>query len=245
MNKKSKASSKTLVLPEHVYKKIRAKIFQLDIYPGQRINIDALVKELGVSHTPIRESLARLEAEGLTIQIPLKGYFATNLLTVGEFRDLFSFRLILEPWAASEAAKNISEAQIKSLKVEIAKGKNAWNLNGMRRIEAFTSHDARFHSLIAESAGNDNLKNALERAHCHLHLLRLYVATRNINFKNSTDSGFVTDLFKHYYDDNQKNIAFVEHKKIADAIINGNHTLAKASMASHINNSLKRFTRNF
>ncbi|TIT58459.1 MAG: GntR family transcriptional regulator, partial [Mesorhizobium sp.] len=52
-------------LVEDVYDAIFAQLMSLKIAPGSRITVDSLVKELDVSHTPIREALGRLEGEGL------------------------------------------------------------------------------------------------------------------------------------------------------------------------------------
>lgn len=239
--KKFESPSKS-VLPDKVYNKIRAKLFDHSILPGQRVNIDALAKELKVSQTPIRESLASLEADGLVVQQPLKGYIATHLLSLDEFRDLFTFRLVIEPWAAAEAAKQISKSEIALLKSELIKGKEALKLSGNQRIEAFTAHDSRFHSLIAEISGNKNLSLALERTHCHLHLYRLYLAASGDLDIQPRGSGFIEDLFDNYYKGGPRNLAFTEHKAIADAICSGDHLLSRKTMSAHINNSLKRFT---
>ncbi len=80
-------------------------IFDHEIAPGSRVNIDSLSVQLEVSQTPVREALARLESDGLIAKEPLKGYKATELLSIKELNDLFQFRLLIEPWAAEQAAK--------------------------------------------------------------------------------------------------------------------------------------------
>src|SRR4051812_27675941 len=59
-----------------VYEAIFNKLMSLEISPGARITVDGLVRELGVSHTPIREALGRLEGEGLVVKTHLVGYSA-------------------------------------------------------------------------------------------------------------------------------------------------------------------------
>jgi DNA-binding GntR family transcriptional regulator len=235
---KVKAQPRRSILSDETYSMIRAMIFAHEIVPGDRVNIDALAVQLGVSQTPIREALARLESEDLIAKEPLKGYRATNLLTVKEFADLFSFRLLIEPFAAEQAAILIDAAGIKELQSEISSAKEALNFKDERLIEAITEHDARFHSLIAKYSDNKTLASAFTNTHCHLHLFRLYVATQ----KPGDKTNFIQDLFTQYYNSDRGQLAIKQHMAIAKAICAHNPEKAKAEMHSHIESSLKRFT---
>src|SRR5262245_61848983 len=75
----------------------------LQIAPGSRITVDGLVRELEVSHTPIREALGRLEGEGLVVKTHLVGYSAAPQITRRQFEELYELRLLLEPDAARRA----------------------------------------------------------------------------------------------------------------------------------------------
>jgi DNA-binding GntR family transcriptional regulator len=83
---------------------MRASILEGEIAPGTRINIDAVSRSLGVSQTPVREVLQRLEGDNLVVYNPGRGYSTTPLLDLAELRSLFEFRLLVEPWAARPAA---------------------------------------------------------------------------------------------------------------------------------------------
>ncbi len=72
--------------------------------PGGRLNIDAVAKMLGVSPTPVREALARLEAEGLIVKEPRRGYLVAPLISLDDLHSLIDFRLLVEPAAAAAAA---------------------------------------------------------------------------------------------------------------------------------------------
>src|SRR4051794_32245065 len=93
------------MLADDVYEAIKTMLMDHVVRPGARISIDGLAREFQVSSTPVREALARLESEGLAVKEPLKGYRATELLTLAEFDDLYRFRLLLEPWAARRGAR--------------------------------------------------------------------------------------------------------------------------------------------
>ena len=242
-NVKVKAQPRRSILSDETYSMIRAMIFAHEIVPGERVNIDALSLQLGVSQTPIREALARLESEDLIAKEPLKGYRATNLLSKKEFADLFSFRLLIEPYAAEQAAILIDADGIKKLQNEIASAKDALSLDDDEHlIEAITEHDARFHSLIAHYSGNKSLSSAFANTHCHLHLFRLYVATQKHLVEPGDKSNFVQDLFARYYHSDRGQLAIKQHVAIAKAITSHNAERAKAEMHSHIESSLKRFT---
>ena len=87
----TKRAPRRSVLSDDIYEMIKAMIFDHEIAPGSKVNIDALAVQLDVSQTPVREALARLESDGLIAKEPLKGYKATALLSLKEFNDLFSF----------------------------------------------------------------------------------------------------------------------------------------------------------
>lgn len=229
------------VLSDETYEAIRTLIFRHEISPGSRVNIDALSTELQVSQTPIREALSRLESEGLIVKEPLKGFSATNLLTLKEFNDMFQFRLLIEPWAAEESAKKIDLAGKAALKAEMQSARTAMKFRDTDQLQALTEHDARFHSLIANLSGNISIAEAFERTHCHLHLFRLYMAN-NLKGKIQAKTDFVSELFSDYYLSGSGHLAITEHGDITEAILTGNAKQARLSMQAHIENSLRRFS---
>jgi len=230
------------VLSDETYEMIKTMVFSHEIAPGQRVNIDALSLRLGVSQTPIREALARLESDGLIAKEPLKGYSATNLLTLKEFRDLFRFRLLIEPWAAEQAAKNIDSKGKAALKEEMQIAKEALKFDDNSKIEALTEHDARFHALISELSGNESLHQAFERMHCHLHLFRLFLANQRNLVSGEERPAFVSELFEQYYQSGSGQLAIKQHNEIFKAITSGDGKGAKQAMHDHIESSLKRFS---
>lgn len=206
------------VLADDVYEAIKGLIMDHAIRPGARISIDGLAGELEVSQTPVREALARLESEELVVKQPLKGYRATELLTMEEFDDLHEFRRIIEPWAARRVAERIAEGDIDAtgqsrLRREIAEASvpSTDDYEGYRQLFA---HDQRFHLLITELCGNTQLHRAFERTHCHLHVFRLH-------FNKSIGPNTVA-----------------EHLQIADSVLAGDADRAHAAMLAHVDNAM-------
>src|ERR1700760_52960 len=98
---------------DEVFDIIRADIMSLKIPPDTRIPIDNLVKELGVSQTPIREALSMLEALGLVTRKQFVGYCTAPKLNRKQFDDLYETRLLPEPYAAKCAAERMEDGEIK------------------------------------------------------------------------------------------------------------------------------------
>jgi DNA-binding GntR family transcriptional regulator len=221
---------------------VKAMILTHEIAPGAKVNIDALALKLGVSQTPIREALARLESDGLIAKEALKGYSTTKLLTVKQFNDLFQFRILIEPWAAEQSAKKIDAVGIAALKAEMQSAKTALKLSESEQVQAFIEHDARFHSLITRISGNESVTEAFERTHCHLHLFRLFLAAQSQLLDDKSKDKFVEDLFYRYYQTGSGQLTIKEHEAISSAICTGDDKGAKAAMQKHIQSSLDRFS---
>lgn len=204
-------------LGDAVYAAIFERIMALEITPGERISVDAVARQLGVSQTPIREAMARLEGEGLVRKTPLVGYSATPRLTRTELIDLYEMRLQLEPFAARKCAALMPEAVIEQLEAlcldmaELADG------DDMAVYAQFAQLDMAFHDQIAVSAGNALVAEALGRLHAHVHLFRLQAEARVPAAANA------------------------EHAKLVAAIRARDGDAAEAAMRAHIEQSRRRF----
>src|SRR6266516_1794388 len=170
--------------------------------PGDRLNIDALARQLAVSPTPVRESLARLESDGLVRKRPLAGYTVSPLLTREEFTDMFDMRMLLEPAAARWAAER-ADADVRA-RISAEAAATVLPTDGDHA--EFTAMDARFHDLVSAAAGNQLLRDSVGRLHAHLHLHRLYFPYE------------------------QAGTTHAEHRRLADAIAAGDAAEAEDAM---------------
>lgn len=210
-------TSQRLPLSDGVYESVKGLIMDHTVAPGDRVNIDALARQLGVSPTPVREALARLESDGLVRKRPLAGYTTTPLLTRAEFDELFEMRLLLETATAERAAKGaVDPAELDRLRAEADLPDQAAGATGYAGFAAFTTQDARFHNLVAERAGNRLLHDAVVRLHSHLHLHRLDFPTA------------------HY------GVSAIEHHRIVDAIGAGDPAAARTAMRQHVTRARER-----
>jgi DNA-binding GntR family transcriptional regulator len=162
------------MLTDETYDALMSLLMSHQIHPGERINIDALARILGVSVTPIRESLARLESEALVTKQAMVGYTATPLLTLEQVSDMYEVRLALEPLAAGQTALRSTHEQVEDIAAAVGEDRDSTTGPGSDEHRRVALDDQRFHAAIAGAARNDFLRDALERLHSHLHLYRLY-----------------------------------------------------------------------
>ncbi|MEO6534191.1 MAG: GntR family transcriptional regulator [Pseudolysinimonas sp.] len=224
-------------LADQTYDAIKSMILDHGISPGQHVGIDELARELSVSQTPIREALARLESDGLVIKTPLRGYEATDLLTVLQFDQLFEFRTVIEPWAASAAARLGARGSLDALRAELERAEQIGRSSPSTYLE-FVEHDSRFHALVANASGNGWVEESFVRTHCHLHLFRLYRASLG---DAGTHGEFVESMFAEYYDTGTRPLALTEHEQIVSAIADGADDRAGELMRRHVESSRQRF----
>jgi DNA-binding GntR family transcriptional regulator len=150
-------------------------LFEQELKPGEKLNIEKLARHLRVSPTPVREALARLEADGLVTKAAMRGYSVEPLLDMRAFSDLYEVRLSLEPVAAGHAALRARESDLEVLEAALEAMRLASTGGRYREFAAFAAADAAFHDAIAVASGNPYLRDALYRMHSHQHLARLYV----------------------------------------------------------------------
>jgi len=203
-----------------VYWTLRAKILDLQLPPDAKVNIDALVRELGVSQTPIREALSQLEGDRLIVKTPGKGYRTTALLGTAELRELFEFRLLIEPWAARAAAVNRLSNPSRFLTASLDDFESGTAEHTAVRHQ-LVAHDTVFHDRILSASSNEFALHAYRATHCHLHLFRLHPA------------------------DYQGTSTVEEHRRIVDAIAACDPDAAEEAMHRHLIDAYHRFAEAF
>ena len=111
-------------LREIVYEELKRQIMIGEIPPGTRMMEVELADDMGVSRTPIREAIRKLEKEGLVSIEPRRGAYASDI-SVKDMVDVLEVREFLEGMAAGLAAKKITAEEIESLKKATATYKKA------------------------------------------------------------------------------------------------------------------------
>lgn len=197
-----------------VYDRIREKIVRNEISPGERISIDALVRELGVSQTPVREALRQLEGDRLVTRARGRGYAATPLLDKTSLRHMFEVRLLIEPWAAKVTAADRATNPGPELLELIATFRSEHP--GVCSRTFLVTHDLEFHRTIHRATANRFLNEVYAGLHSQLHLFRLY--DEDVDGTETLD----------------------EHGAVASAIAACDPAAAESAMRSHLVCSLRR-----
>ena len=198
-----------------VYESLREMILDHTIPPATKVNIHHISQEFGVSPTPVREALRLLQGDNLLVATSNKGYATTEILDEQGVRDLFEFRLLIEPWAAGAAASNRLGNPAQELRREL----DDFHADAANIQHTLISHDNRFHTAILNSAGNNVVLKAFEQSHCHLHLFRMYTA--NWDWKATIQ----------------------EHEAIAKAVADADPKAAEIAMRKHLHAAFNRFAR--
>lgn len=195
-------------LREIVYEELRNLILTGKIKPGTRMMEIELAEDMGVSRTPIREAIRKLEKEGLVVIEPRKGAYASEV-SVKDMEDILEVRANLEGLAAYLAAERMTEAEKKALDEIREKFRQAVDEGNMAEM---ISNDTKFHHMIVESSRNNHLIHMVEQ------LQELVLRFRYIYYKD----------FKRAED------MLPEHKSIYEEIVNGNGANARFAAFNHI-----------
>ena len=142
-------TERTPVLRKHQRDQLRRAIISGDLKDGAPLRQDALAAELGVSRIPVREALARLEAEGLAASFPHKGYVVTSL-SRAEILELFELRTLLEPELLRASIPNMTADDLE----QAASILTEYNADIDRaEVQKWGEHNVRFHMALYAPSG--------------------------------------------------------------------------------------------
>lgn len=140
-------------LRELVLDAIREAIIGGTLKPRERLMEIQLAEELGVSRTPIREALRKLELEGFIVMVPRKGAYVADF-SFKDIADIFEIRAALEGLAAALAAERITDEEMENMERLLAEKAEAIARNDIERI---VEVDTKFHEAIYQASRNKRL----------------------------------------------------------------------------------------
>lgn len=202
--------SEYLPLRDVVFNTLRHAILKGELEPGERLMEIALAQKLGVSRTPIREAIRKLELEGLVVMVPRKGAEVADI-TEKDLRDVLEVRTALEELSIELAMKNMNDDDCKQL-TEANKlfAKDSEGDDLIKIAEA----DVAFHELIYMATGNKRLIQMINNLREQMYRYRLeYIKDK------STHARLVD-----------------EHNRIIDAMVKNDVAAAKAAIKLHVEN---------
>lgn len=204
-------------LREVIFDTIREAIIMGELKPGQRLMEVHLAEKMGVSRTPVREAIRKLELEGLVEMIPRRGAHVADL-SVKEIMDVLEVRASLDSLATGLAALRITEEELRSLKntqEQFIKYAEKDNLQGSIK------KDVEFHDIIYAASKNDKLIQILSNLREQVHRYRVMYLKEHSNYREINR----------------------EHTIILDALKARDEELASATAVGHIKTQQDKIIR--
>ena len=198
----------SLPLRDVVFKTLRQGILDGTLQPGERLMELHLAHQLGVSRTPVRDAIRKLEQEGLVLLLPRRGAVVAQI-TLSDLEDVLEVREALEELAARRACRKITPAQLKELFAAAEKfEKSIKDENLILSAEA----DVEFHEVLYEATGNRRLAQLLNNIRSQMYRYRLE------SLKNKSSH---PDLI-------------LQHTLICEAVKNGDEQKAAEAVRMHM-----------
>ena len=158
-----------LPLRDVVFYTLRQAILKGELEPGERLMEMQLAEQLGVSRTPIREAIRKLELEGLVLMIPRRGAIVAKI-TEKDLRDVLEVRSSLERLSTELACERICDSTIDELRKAQEAFKEALNQND---ITLQAQRDVEFHDVIYKATDNLRLIQMLNNLREQMYRYRL------------------------------------------------------------------------
>lgn len=199
-----------LPLRDVVFQTLRQAILYGELKPGERLMEVHLAERLGVSRTPIREAIRKLELEGLVVMIPRRGAVVASI-TEKDLKDVLEVRRTLEILACEVACERITPELLEELKTA---GEEFGCLKETEDVNRLAEADVRFHEIIYAATGNDRLIHILNNLREQMYRYRL----------------------EYLKDRSSREQLDREHREIYTGIKNGDKKTVEAAVCVHIDN---------
>jgi DNA-binding GntR family transcriptional regulator len=171
---------KRTTTPDGVYLMLRAAILDGRVPAGGQLREAHIAADLGISRSPLREALTRLEEEGLIVKVPFRGAFVAEV-SAEEVAEIASVRLLVEPYAAELAAEALRGAERHSLVKAIEELRRATDEDD---IPASIDAHLQFHRLFYDLSGHGVLRGLWSGWESKL---RLYLAVDHRTYGDIDD----------------------------------------------------------
>lgn len=190
-----------------VYRLLRDAVVNQELAPSTRLLEPELAVHLSVSRTPVREALRALEADGFVKRLP-NGGLIVAAVDARDVRELYAVRMALESLAAREAAQRATMHNARELTAILDEADRLADSSG-----SVIMLGERFHHRIAEVADNLRAAELLDKLHDHIVRYRLATAVESRERQDS---------------------ARQEHRRVAEAILEGSPNAAERAMRVHV-----------
>jgi len=210
--------SSMLTKTEYVYMAIKEAILSGEYQPDEKIVIRSVAENFNVSDIPVREAMRRLEAEKLVSIVPHVGVIV-NSISLKEMEEGVAIREILEPWAGRLVVDNITEEDIETLNILLAQMDNCVV---EENYQLYGRLNKEFHQTIYKLSGNETLYQIINELWHKTERLRGIFRSEPSRMKESNE----------------------EHKKLVEALANGDADKAEQLIKYQRSLSTKRYLAN-
>ena len=207
-----------LPLRDVVFNTLRQAILKGELAPGERLMEIQLAERLGVSRTPIREAIRKLELEGQVLMIPRKGAEVAKI-SEKSLRDVLEVRRSLEELAIELACQRMTPEDIEELEKKQEEFQAAIT-NG--KVMEIAETDEAYHDVIYKGTCNDRLVQMINNLREQMYRYRL----------------------EYIKDEDKRQVLLVEHENILRAVKQRKTEEAKEAMRAHIDNQEITVSRN-
>jgi DNA-binding GntR family transcriptional regulator len=147
-----------------VYEEVRGAIIDLRLQPGTPLREAAIAEQLGVSKTPVREAIGRLEQEGLVETTSFKGAVVSGY-SEDDLREIYELRELLEGAAARAAAEDASESTLSQLRSTVERGRE---LQAEGRLAELAELLGEFDEIVYAQVRNQRVRALIDNLRAHL-----------------------------------------------------------------------------
>ena len=158
-----------LPLRDVVFNTLRKAILRGELKPGERLMEIQLANKLGVSRTPIREAIRKLELEGLVLMIPRKGAEVAQI-TEKNMQDVLEVRKALEELSVQLACERITPEQVEEMKMAAEDFRKVLKSGDVTKI---AEADVKFHDIIFDATNNQRLITLLNNLREQMYRFRV------------------------------------------------------------------------
>ncbi len=201
-------------LRDVVFETLRDAIITQVLKPGERLMEIQLADEMGVSRTPVREAIRKLELEGLVVMVPRKGAYVAGV-SMKDIHEVYEVRAALEMLAVTLAAERITDEELDALERQVLKESEVEKNGDEHALDNIIYIDSTFHDIIYQAAHNQRLVQFVNILQEQLQRFRAASLSRPGRSKT----------------------ALVEHKQIVEALAERNGELAAKLAKEHIENA--------
>ena len=169
-------------LKDRAYQELKTMLLDGSYSPGTFLSERKLGEQLGMSKTPIRAALERLEAEGFVATAPQQGIIVREL-SLRQIREHYEIRAALESYIVQQIAGKLIPEQILALEKNLETQKTCIILGDIRgHVEA----DAEFHQLLAGFLGNDEIQKVMQHQRDKMFRVALQISQKNPTRMNAS-----------------------------------------------------------